>query len=144
MAEKIRTTNAQQTQELAARMLKELKTGTLFALMGDLGAGKTTFVQGLGQELGVGRMLSPTYTLIREYPIDPKKWPFERIYHIDLYRLASTQEAMDLGLNEIWFNPRNLILVEWPEKIMEFLPMPHIIIKIEKGRGDERVISIEK
>lgn len=144
MAEKITTSSAQETQSLASDLVKELKTGMLVALKGDLGAGKTTFVQGLGEVLDIGRMLSPTYTLIREYPVDQKKWPFERLYHIDLYRLASSQEAMDLGLNEIWFNPKNLILVEWPEKIIEFLPTPHIMVEIEKGKGDEREISITK
>lgn len=136
--------SAAETQALAGKMVSDLKTGTLIALKGDLGAGKTTFVQGLGEALGISRMLSPTYTLIREYPVDGRVWPFERLYHIDLYRMASTQEAMNLGLNEIWFNPKNLVLVEWPEKIMEFLPKPHIMIEIEKGKEDERTITIEK
>lgn len=144
MAEKIISKSAADTEKLAAEITQEFKTGTLVALKGELGAGKTTFAQGLGKLLGVGRMTSPTYTLIREYPVDDKKWPFSRLYHIDLYRLSSKAEILDLGLNEIWFDPKNLILIEWPEKIEEYLPKPHLTVDIKKLEGEKREITIER
>lgn len=144
MAKKVISKSSQDTQELAAALVKDLKTGTLITLKGELGAGKTTFAQGLGRVLGLERMTSPTYTLIREYPIDGKKWPFSRLYHIDLYRLGSKAEILDLGLSEIWFDPQNLILIEWPEKIEEYLPKPHIVVDITKTKGDTREIAVQK
>ncbi len=143
MAEKMTSKNPEETKKLAGKLVRGFRTGTLIVLKGELGAGKTTFAQGLGETLGINRMTSPTYTLIREYQVDGKIWPFERLYHIDLYRLNSATEAMELGLNEIWFNPKNLVLIEWPEKIESYLPTPRTEVILDKKSDESRLITIQ-
>lgn len=144
MAEKIITNSAEETKELAAKLVAELKTGAVITLEGDLGAGKTTFAQGVGEALGIKRMTSPTYTLIRDYPVEEKGFGIDRLYHIDLYRLETAEEVFQLGLNELWFSPKHLLLIEWPEKTGGILPTPRIEIKIKKMAGDKREIEINR
>lgn len=144
MMEKIITGSDKETKALAAKLVSELKEGMVVALKGDLGAGKTTFAQGMGEALGVERMTSPTYTLVREYPLDEKKYGLQRLYHIDLYRLETAAEAFGLGLNELWFNPKHMILIEWPEKLEGYLPSPRVEIEFRKVGEDKREIEIKK
>lgn len=142
MAQKIITQSESQTQDLAKKILSEIKTGKVITLSGELGSGKTTFTQGLGDALGVSRITSPTYTIIHEHLLEKKDLPFEKLYHIDLYRLESTAEILDLGLNEIWFNPKNLIVIEWPEIILNLIPKPFTQISLKKLSPDQREITI--
>lgn len=112
------TKNALETQELGEKFGKSLKGGGILAFYGELGSGKTTFIQGLAKGLGVKkRILSPTFVLMRSYPL--LKTGF--FYHIDLYRLNSAKEAQSLGIEEIWGNPQNIIAIEWAEKVQEIL-----------------------
>ena len=101
---------------------------TILDLKGDLGAGKTTFVQMLGKELGVvGVMQSPTFVLMKVYKT--KNLKFKNLIHIDAYRIEHIDEAKILGLEKLFTEPTNLICIEWSEKIKEV--MPENIIKIE-------------
>lgn len=132
-----------QTQQLAADFVDQLKSGTVITLKGDLGAGKTTFVQGLGYHLGIPRLISPTYVLIRQYPVTSSKHPqLKTLYHIDLYRISTPQEALDLGLTEIFKDPSALTLIEWPELITPYLPKNTTQIEIKKLSQNERQIII--
>lgn len=142
MVKKIISANEKDTQALAQELAHSLSTGRVIALKGELGAGKTTFAQGLGKALGIDRMTSPTYTLIREYPIDENKYPFSRLYHIDLYRLDTAAEVFGLGINEIWFDPKSLVLIEWPESIVDYLPKPFTQVTFKKLKNDQREIKI--
>src|SRR3990167_5102830 len=104
------TGSAEETKELAKEFAAKLKQGITLCLFGELAAGKTTFTQGLGEFFGIGRMLSPTYTIIRQYPLGEKHNHLRTLYHIDLYRLKSASEARSFDLSELWSDPANLVV----------------------------------
>lgn len=137
---KLITNCAKETKQLAAYLAKKFKSGTV-ALTGELGSGKTTFAQGFALGLGIKeKIISPTFVLIRQYPISKKNLPAGRqvFYHVDLYRVNSFQE---LGLKEILENQNNIVVIEWAEKIKN-LPKKTKKITIEKLEGDKRLITI--
>lgn len=122
---------------------RDKSRATLIALRGDLGAGKTTFVQALAKELGVGQTVqSPTYVLMRSYPIAYKN--FTRLVHIDLYRLEKPEEFVALTPEEFLGDPKNLICVEWPERVGEALPKPDLTVRFssEGAAENERYIEV--
>lgn len=111
----------------------------IIALSGDLGAGKTIFTQGFAKGLRIKeKIISPTFILIRQHQIPNTK---KILYHIDLYRLENTRSLKELGLEEIWSDPNNIVLIEWAEKL-EKLPAGTIKISIQKGESNERNIII--
>ena len=119
----------------------------MLALTGELGSGKTTFVQGLAEGLGIKqRIISPTFILVRKYeiPISNIQYQISNFYHIDLYRLEENVEAevRNLGLEEIWQNPENIVVIEWAEKIKSMIPKKAIWIRFENLGVDERKITI--
>ncbi len=127
-----------ETQKLAGELAKKFTKGAI-ALTGDLGAGKTTFVQGFAKALGIKeKIISPTFVLIRQHQI-PKTQKI--LYHIDLYRL---EDFTGLGLEEIIHNPDNLILIEWAEKAKHLLPKNTIWISFENISEKIRKIVIKK
>jgi len=134
------TTNSQyQTKALAKNFAKTINQKVI-ALSGDLGAGKTTFVQGFARGLGIKeKIISPTFILIRQHTIPQKK---NTLFHIDLYRLADNPKIKDLGIEEIWSNPNNIVLIEWAEKINKFLPKNILKVSIEKQAENIRKITI--
>ena len=141
------TNSAAETKKLAGQILKKLKTRTI-GLIGDLGSGKTTFVQGLAEALGIKkRVISPSFVLIRQYKIpktlSPVTCRLSHVYHVDLYRLSGKINISSLGLPEIWDNPKNLVIIEWAEKIKEQLPKNSLIIEFENLGGDKRRIVIK-
>lgn len=118
------TQNEQETIEFAKELTKYLKPGMLILLEGDLGAGKTTFTKGIGEGLGIKRIIkSPTYTIVREYT--DGQMP---LYHIDLYRLDE-DEVEDLGLDE-YFLGEGLCVVEWPSVAPDELPTERLELKL--------------
>lgn len=128
-----------ETKEIAARLAKESKNN-IFALTGDLGAGKTIFVQGFTKELGIkDKITSPTFVLIRQHPIPNTT---KILYHIDLYRLDRINNLQVLGLEEILSNQNNIVLIEWADKIRDLLPKSFVKIEILKKGDEERIISI--
>ncbi len=93
----------------------------VLALQGDLGSGKTTFLQGFAEGLGVkDKITSPTFVLMKKFMVYGLK--FKAFYHIDCYRLQKPEEILELGWPEIIANPQNIVAIEWPEKIKKFLP----------------------
>lgn len=130
-------------EKLAADLLKGSVKNNLIALYGDLGSGKTTFVQGLAKGLGIKkRILSPTFILMREYRVDIKD-KVDRLYHVDLYRIENEKDVEGLGLVEIWSEPNSFLTIEWPEKIERILPKERINIYFEYLTENERKIKIE-
>lgn len=128
------------TKELAKKIAKKNSHGVI-ALTGELGAGKTTFVQGFAQGLGIGdKIISPTFILIRHHKIPKTK---KTLYHIDLYRLQNPQDLTGLGLAEILSNPENIVLIEWAEKAKKLLPKNATKINIERLRENKRLITID-
>lgn len=112
------------TALIAAEYLKELAVGesaTVVALEGDLGSGKTSFVQALARALGVkGEVTSPTFVVEKVYKLEGRA--FSHLVHIDAYRIESSAELVHLGWNELIADRGNLIVVEWPERIADILP----------------------
>lgn len=97
-------------------------------LYGELGSGKTTFVQGFAKGIGLlrTRLLSPTFIIVRRYELLPK--PF-CLYHVDLYRIEDSQSIHDLGLLETFVNPSAIVAIEWAEKLGSLLPEKRIDIR---------------
>ncbi|MCL5095220.1 MAG: tRNA (adenosine(37)-N6)-threonylcarbamoyltransferase complex ATPase subunit type 1 TsaE [Patescibacteria group bacterium] len=130
------TKSAEQTQKLGEKFAQDLKSGGIICLYGDLGSGKTTFVQGLARGLGIKqRILSPTFLIVREYP---------NFYHLDLYRLQKSEEIADLGFREMIENPQNVVVIEWAEKAKNLLPKERIEINFEIVNENERKITISR
>lgn len=124
-------------QRLAAAMRASGADELIVYLVGDLGAGKTTFARGFLHGWGhSGRVPSPTYTLVEPYELEGL-----RIYHIDLYRLNDASEADHLGLAELP-GPRVVMLIEWPERAAGRLPAPDLTIMLEVVANDRRSIEV--
>lgn len=124
---------------MAQALLAKLKGGAVLALHGDLGAGKTCFVQGLAAALGVQQAVnSPTFTVIHEYACTPP------LYHADLYRIRDADDAFGLGLEE-YFGSDGIIVIEWAERAAELLPPDtwHLTFKVGADLT-ERIITIER
>ncbi len=135
------TKSAEETKNFGKEVASNLKGGKIFALSGELGSGKTTFVQGLALGLGIkGRIISPTFILMRKYGVGDKDF-----YHIDLYRLEENigNEVINLGLSDVWGKPENIVVIEWAEKIKEIIPESAKWIKFENLGGDRRKIIIQ-
>lgn len=132
------TNSAKETQILAQKLAKEF-SARIFLLTGELGTGKTTFIQGFAKALGIrNKIISPTFVLVRQYPIPNTQ---KTLYHIDLYRLENNTEFQQLGLCEILANPNNIVLIEWAEKL-NILSKGAVKISIEKGVDNQRRIII--
>ena len=125
------------TAELARRLAGVLRPGTVICLDGDLGAGKTLFVQNLAASLGVqGEVTSPTFNLMNLY--EDGRLP---LVHFDLYRLEQEYELDEIGFYDYVENPDGLVLIEWAEKFPECLPEDHIALQIQRTDvEDERVL----
>jgi tRNA threonylcarbamoyladenosine biosynthesis protein TsaE len=112
------------TKEIARDFVESLKVGAkarVVGLAGDLGAGKTTFSQAVGEVLGVEEhMQSPTFLIEKIYELRDKPW--KHLIHIDAYRLEKSDELISLGWEKIISEPENIILVEWADKIQNILP----------------------
>lgn len=109
----------------------------VFLFKGDLGTGKTTFIKEVCRKLGVeGQTSSPTYSIVNEYSS-----PNGNVYHIDLYRLNSVQEAFEVGLEDYLYSD-NYCFIEWPQIAEELLPESYVSISITKENEDLRVFDI--
>ncbi len=161
------TNSFRETQRLGEGFAKRLhlcqgvtltkKGACVIALYGELGSGKTTFVQGLAEGLGIKkRIVSPTFIIVRSYNIENQKSKIKNqkykskvkileigtLYHIDLYRIAKEKDVVELGLKEILDNPNNIVVIEWAEKMRSFLPNTRIEIKFSYIDREKRKIDI--
>ncbi len=109
-------------QEFAEKeFVKNESSAVIVGLYGDLGSGKTAFTQAVAKRLGVKETVtSPTFVIEKIYKLDNKN--FDHLIHIDAYRLTSGGELLHLGWEEIAKNPKNIIFIEWPERVAEILP----------------------
>ena len=127
----------EETRRLGALLARRLRPGDVVALYGTLGAGKTQFVKGICEALGIpaGRVTSPTFTLVNEYA---GEFP---VYHFDAYRVAQVSELFELGY-EAYFYGDGICLVEWPERIEALLPAGVIRIRFTHLAEREREIVL--
>ncbi len=140
-------------QKILTKALENKKENraTIIALSGDLGAGKTTFVQHIACHLGISdNIQSPTFVILKSYQLSPfgeisrRETSFKLFTHIDAYRLTSKEELEKLNWNEYSNNPDNLICIEWPEQVEGLLPDDVICVKLEHVSENERAISFDK
>lgn len=136
-----KSNSVRETQNIAKAFAKSLKPGDVLCLSGDLGTGKTAFVQGLTKALGVEDIVnSPTFTIVNCYS---GKMP---VYHFDVYRIADPDEMYEIGYEEYVYGD-GVCIIEWPELIGEILPEERYDINIVKNleiHEDFREITIEK
>ena len=136
-----RSSSEEQTLEFAANLAAKAEKGTIFALHGNLGAGKTLFSRGFASGLGITEAVtSPTFTIVQEYNI-PMGGKF---YHLDLYRIQNDDEAIIFGIDEFILDEDSISLIEWPERIPELLPEHTIHIYFSHIDENTRLIKIEE
>lgn len=133
----LRTDTADRTRDVGAALATQLQARDTVILTGDLGAGKTTLVQGIGRGLSVEEhVASPTFTLVKEYAgrLD--------VAHVDVYRLERVQDVLDLGLDEIG-GPDRVLLIEWGDVVQDLLPHDRLRVELTMERTDDvRSIAI--
>jgi len=152
------TKTFEETQKLGRDFAKTLKNGDVVCLYGDLGSGKTTFVQGLAQGLGIdNRIISPTFVIVRSYELQSPAFvktsarkqnsklkttsvKLKSFYHIDLYRMGGEEDIKSLGLDEIINNKNNISAIEWAEKLGEYCPQKAVNIEFIYEKNDTRRI----
>jgi tRNA threonylcarbamoyladenosine biosynthesis protein TsaE len=133
----LRAEAPEDTRAVGEALASLLEPGDAVALTGELGAGKTTFVQGVARGLGfTGSVASPTFTLVREYPARL------RVHHVDVYRLERVQDALDLALEEMTIEG-GVVFVEWGEAVRALLPEEHLVVELTvPGETDDRRLVI--
>lgn len=137
------TKSASETQKLGEKIGCDLKGGDVVALYGELGSGKTTFIQGLARGLGIKRrIISPTFVFIRSYPQPTTHNSQLTFYHIDLYRVEKLEDTKELGLKEIFADPNAIVAIEWAEKIKKILPKERVDVYFEYVSENQRKITI--
>jgi len=130
------TRDADETRKSAAAVAELLVPGDVVSLAGELGAGKTAFVQGAARALGVEEpVASPTFVLVREYRGEMP------IYHVDVYRLDRLQEVHDLGFED-FLDPGGVVFVEWGDAIEALLPDSHLRVELTTGEDRTRLIRV--
>ena len=141
MKQEFYTHSADETRALAAKIAAETPNGTVFALNGDLGAGKTVFASGFAAGLGITEPVSsPTFTIVQEYP-----YAKGMFFHLDLYRIDGPEAALAFGIDEFLFAGDAVTLVEWPERIDGLFPPGTVRVTIERtDREEVRRITVEK
>ncbi len=135
---RMRLPDALATERAGRALARGLTGGMVVTLSGDLGAGKTTFARGVLRGLGwTGPVKSPSYTLLEHYPLSSIY-----LYHFDFYRFANPEEWETLGAAE-GFTPRSVALVEWPERVAEYLPPADLAVRLAPAtEGDGRTLEL--
>jgi len=157
-----------QTQKIGKILAKEFlktftKTALVLGLIGDLGGGKTTFLQGFAKGLGIKeKILSPSFVIFRKFKVKNLKPStrtelgagpvphrnevsgagFKVFYHIDCYRISKPKEILNLGFKEIISNPQNIVAIEWADRIKKILPKGTLILKFNFINRNQREIEI--
>jgi len=132
------------------KLLPQKQTATTVWLIGDLGAGKTTFVQSLAKEMEISEdVQSPTYVLMKSYAVPDTRIQngsvrrFHRLVHIDAYRLSDAKEFEALKPEEFLNDPAALVMIEWPERVADALPSPDLTVTFQSENVGEKERTIE-
>ena len=136
------TKSSVETQKLGEKIAKQVLKkdfNNVIGLKGGLGGGKTTFMQGFAKGLGIKeKILSPTFVLMKKFKIKDKY-----VYHIDCYRIDNAKDLLDLGFKEIISDPKNIVVVEWADKIKEIMPKDSFWIDFEFINKNSRKIIVD-
>ncbi len=142
------TENHTQTKKIGEILAKEIlktrieKRALVLGLEGDLGGGKTTFLQGFAKGLGIKeKITSPTFVIIKRFYVPCSI--FHDFYHIDCYRIRELKEIFNLGLKKIISNPRNIVAIEWADRIKKILPKNVLFLKFGFVGKTSRKITIQ-
>lgn len=146
------TKNAKQTQKLGQILAKEAvknkrrQKALVIGLEGELGAGKTTFVQGLARELGIKeKITSPTFVLMRSFLIGKTAGQiFKFLIHLDAYRLADHRDLLGLGIKEILTDKNNLVIIEWADRVAKVMPVGCFLVHFDHVNKNTRKINIRR
>ena len=131
-------------QEAARLFIEQIGDHKVFAFYGKMGAGKTTFIKAICEELGVNDVItSPTFAIINEYRTSPKGRLVETtIYHFDFYRIKKLEEVYDMGYEDYFYSGA-LCFIEWPELIEDLLPDDAVKVNIEENADGTRSVTFE-
>ena len=149
MISRIVTNSAFQTKklgvDLAEKILqnrKKTKRARVLALQGELGGGKTTFLQGFAKGLGIKeKILSPTFVILKKFNISNPNFKF--FYHIDCYRIQKPKDILDLNFKKVVSDPQNIIAIEWADRVFKILPKNTIVINFKSNNKNKRSIIIK-
>lgn len=134
----IEITDLKSIREAAKTFINQMGDRTVFAFYGDMGAGKTTFIKAICEELGVEDVInSPTFAIVNEYRSNSG----ELIYHFDFYRINKIEEAYDFGYEDYLYSGA-LCFIEWPEKIADLLPSDCASVKITEIEDQKRLVTV--
>ena len=139
---KINITSLDNIEAAAKEFVNLMGDDTVFAFYGDMGAGKTTFINALCRVLGVEEDTtnSPSFSIVNEYRSDTTA---EMIYHFDLYRIENLEEAFDIGIED-YFDSGAVCFLEWPERIEDILPYDTVKVEIKINDDDTRQLLISR
>jgi tRNA threonylcarbamoyladenosine biosynthesis protein TsaE len=143
------TFGSKQTKKAGASFAEEIleksfprKKAVLIGLTGNLGGGKTTFVQGFAEGMGIkGKVLSPTFVLVKKFPLEDAG-KAKTLYHIDCYRIGS-KDLLSLGFKKIISDPKSVILVEWADRVKEIFPKGAFLVSFSFLSENKRMIKIK-
>ncbi|HIZ05626.1 MAG TPA: tRNA (adenosine(37)-N6)-threonylcarbamoyltransferase complex ATPase subunit type 1 TsaE [Candidatus Phocaeicola gallistercoris] len=137
---KIAITSLEDIHEAAKTFVANMENNTVFAFYGKMGAGKTTFIKAVCEELGVTDVInSPTFAIVNEYRSDISG---ELIYHFDFYRIKKLEEVYDMGYEDYFYSGA-ICFIEWPELIDDLLPNDTVKVSIEEQEDGSRLLTIE-
>jgi len=139
----------QETKKIGKDLAKKIKKDRLkekanvLAFLGDLGGGKTTFLQGFAEGLGIEeKILSPTFVILKRFKISGSE--FKNFYHLDCYRIKNARDILDLGFKDVLLFPGNIVAVEWAGKIKKILPESATWIELKFVNNKKRKITISE
>ncbi len=137
----IQIASIEHLQDAAKQFVATMDERTVFAFYGSMGAGKTTFIKAICEELGVEDVInSPTFSIINEYRSATTQ---ELIYHFDFYRIEKVSEAEDIGTPDYFYSGA-LCFIEWPEKIKDLLPMDTVLVTIQENDDETRTVYVDE
>jgi tRNA threonylcarbamoyladenosine biosynthesis protein TsaE len=145
--------SVKETEKIAKIFLKKILEdfsshdgASVIGLVGNLGAGKTTFMQAVAKHLGIkDKVRSPTFVIIKKYPLEKnqKNKKYDFLFHLDAYRLSSEKELLSLGWKEIIENEKNLVFVEWPQNVIKIIPPHAKFIHISEDKDKQKYFELK-
>ncbi len=134
----IRISHEDELPSAAARLLTHASNERIFLFEGEMGAGKTTFIKSICQQLGSEESVSsPTYSLVNEYD-----YPAGKIYHFDFFRINNDNEALDIGFEE-YLASGHYCFIEWPEKVRRLWPLHYAKVRLKTEGNEGRIINVQ-